>query len=153
MRRTLERLGNRRGIALIATLALLIFLAAMMGAVFRANITQRRYLNVRQDSMAALCLAESGVQEALQALASNRVLSEAEGKPEESLRRAVGDGSFHAKRSPVPSAANVYEITSTGIAHPGDPVSPRKTIKVRVQVQRAGTSVGLRVLSWQQESR
>ena len=136
-------LRGQRGLALLATLSLLVFLAMMINTVLRGNVTRRRYLQARQDSMVALCLAEAGVHEALHALGSNTVRA--------SLRRPIRQGTFNVEWHPEKSTIDTYRILSTGTTYRDDPTSACKRITVRVHVRRRGSAPDLRVLSWRIE--
>ena len=131
---------NQRGLALVTMLVLLAFLTMMIASVVKGNLVRRRYLQVRFNSTIALCLAESGVSEAAQALAGTQAGS-ASGR--------IGQGTFEVEWRPVTSETGVYEIISTGIACHDDPTSPRKRVTVRVRRDRL--TKRLSVLSWRVE--
>ena len=139
-----QRRSRERGMAMLATLSLFLFLTVMITAVLKGNITRRRYLRTRHDQMIALCLAESGIQEALHALGT--------GPAEDgSIERAVGRGRIETHWSKLKAGDETYELVSIGIARAIEPASARKTICVRVELQAsAGESAsGPRILSWQ----
>ena len=134
---------NARGFAMIATLVLFGFLTVMIAAVLRGNATRRNYLRMRRHQMVALCMAESGVQEALHALATR--------SPEIfSLERGVGSGRFEARWARVEGADDVYEIVSIGTAYAGESASAVKRVRVRVKLQDRGDGLpaAARTLSW-----
>jgi Tfp pilus assembly protein PilX len=117
----------RRGIALVATLALIIFLSAMIAEVIRGNVAQRRYLRVRRSETVALCLAESGVAEALRAIARQ--------SGENKIETADSGGrKFRVEWREERPGAHTYEIRSVGINDSEDLASARRTVKVRAQV-------------------
>jgi len=129
------------GVALIATLMLFLFLVAMIGAALRGNATRRRYLRTRRDGMSALYLAESGVHEALHALASGRATG--------SLHRSAGRGGYTASWRPLRGKTAAYEITAVGVSGTGVAGSPRRRVRVRVHAARNAPSVA--VQSWRPE--
>ena len=136
---------DRCAFAMVATLALFVFLTAMIAVVLRGNANRRRYLRLRQDHVRALHLAESGVQEAMHTL---RVGQEAH-----SLERRIGRGQVLVKVRPAEGRPGFYEIRSTGLARPGEAVCAQKRIIVRVVLpqQAEGGGTGPRLLSWEAE--
>ena len=129
---------RRQGIALVATLALLIFLSAMIAEVIRGNVSQRRYLRLRRSAAVALRLAESGVAEALRAIARQSGESQIE-------TADSGGGNFHVEWREERPGARTYEIRSVGINDTENLDAARRTVKVRVQVPVGQPA---RILSW-----
>jgi hypothetical protein len=129
---------RQRGIALIVTLALIIFLSAMIAEVIRGNVAQRRCLRLRRSETAALCLAESGVAEALRAIAlqsgGNRIETTI------SVSRK-----FRVEWREERPGTGTYEIRSVGINDTEDLAPARRTVKVRAQVSADRPA---QILSW-----
>jgi hypothetical protein len=117
---------------------LTIFLTAMIAVVIRGNVAQRKYLRLRRSEIVALCLAESGVAEALRAIAlqsgGNRIETAVSGS-----RR------FRVEWREERPGTRTYEILSVGINDTEDLAPARRTVRIRAQVP-----VGLppQVLSW-----
>lgn len=131
---------RQRGLALLSTMALMLFLTAMAVVVVRDNAVRRGHIRARQDHATALALAEAGVQQALHALAA--------GKPAV-IDGAVGRGRYHAEAVAEPEAA-VYLITATGNARPDMPNALPKRLTVRARITRDGGRPSVRVLSWKE---
>ena len=136
--------SGRRAMALIATLVLLAFLGALIAAAMMGNATARAFVRSRQDGMTALCLAESGAQEALRALAAKTDTAA-------SLQRAVGKGAFRVEWRADTAAPATYEVVSVGVARAEDPSSARKRVRVRAEVRPAPGAGEVHVLSWRTE--
>jgi Tfp pilus assembly protein PilX len=130
--------ANRpQGLALLATLALMTFLSLMIAVVIRANMAQRKYLRSRRSQSVALCLAESGVAEALRAIALQSGRNEIEAT-------LSGGRKFRAEWREESAVARIYEIRSVGTDDTLD-LAARRAVKVRAQVP-AGQPA--RILSW-----
>jgi hypothetical protein len=130
--------ARRRGIALVATLVLMTFVSLMIAEVMRGNLAQRRYLRVRRSETVALGLAESGVAEALRAIARQG----GENKIETDLSVSR---KFRVEWREDRPGSRTWEIRSVGINDTEDLVPARRIVKVRAEV-----SVGqpARILSW-----
>jgi len=115
---------RRQGVALLATLALMTLLSLMIAIVIRGNMEQRKYLRLRRAQTAALCMAESGVAEALRAIAAQ--------SGETSISLADKDGGeFHVEWSRKEAAQGFYEIRSLGLSNPASAIPARRVVKVR----------------------
>ena len=134
---------HQRGLALVATLVLLMFLASMIAAVLKGNLNRRRYIEVRQDNIVALCLAEAGLHEALHTLAASPAAASLHGGNEQ--------GVFDVECRIDGSAPDAYEIVSIGQAHRREEVSAGRTIRACVEVLPEGSTPRLRTLSWSAE--
>jgi len=137
------RLGHGRngGIALIATLALLVFLTMLVAVVIHGNLTQRKYVRLRQEEAQALCLAEAGVNEAIRAIARQGA--------EKTLERAAGAGAFRVRWQETQAGADICEVRAVSIADVEDENSTRREVTVHVQVSPGRPA---RILSWQASS-
>lgn len=133
--------GRNGGIALIATLVLLVSLTMLIAVVFQGNMTQRKYIRLRQEEAQALCLAESGVNEAIRAIARQGA--------ETTLERAAGAGAFRVRWQETQAGANIYEVRAVGIVDVEDADSSRREVTVHVQVSAGHPA---RILSWQSSS-
>ena len=133
---------NERAFAMVATLSLFVILTAMIAVILRSNAGTRMHLKTRRNYMTALCLAESGVEEALHALGSGR------GRVAQ-LSRSVGRGGFEVTWQAVEGMPGVYEIVSLGSAGPAENLA-RKRLCVRVAVDNrpSGPPGPVRVLAW-----
>ena len=117
---------------------LTIFLSAMIAVVIRGNVAQRRYLRLRRSETVALGLAESGVAEALRAIA----LQSGENRIETAVS---GSRKFRVEWREERAGTRIYEIRSVGINDTEDLAPARRTVRIRAQVP-----VGLppQILSW-----
>jgi hypothetical protein len=130
--------ARRRGIALVATLALMIFLSAMIAEVIRGNVAQRKYLRLRRSETVALCLAESGAAEALRAIARQ--------SGENRIETADSGGrKFRVEWREERTGTRTYEIRSVGINDTEDLAPARRTVVIRAQVPVGQPA---RILSW-----
>ena len=136
--------SGRRAVALIATLMLMTFLTGMIAAVMMGNATARAFVRSRQDGITALCLAESGAQEALRALAAKT-------DAVASLQRTVGKGAFRVEWRADKAGPDTYEVVSVGVARAEDPSSARKRVRVRAEVRPSLGAGEVHVLSWRAE--
>jgi type II secretory pathway pseudopilin PulG len=142
MNRTAETAG-RRGIALIATLVLLIFLAAMIATVLQGDVAQRRQVRLRRSQNIALALAESGVAEAIRAIARQS----GENKIESGVS---ADRKFQVEWHEAQGGAGAYEIRSIGINDSDALVSAHRVVRVRAEVPPGQPA---RILSWTESAR
>jgi Tfp pilus assembly protein PilX len=140
----MNRLAERRphGVALIMTLALMIFLAAMIAVVIRGNLAQRKYLRLRRSGTAALYRAESGVAFALREIAVPT-------EPASGVKTIMIPGDDGRKCEvewrEESSRTRIYEIRSSGLTDADDPAAPRRTVIVRAQIAPRRPP---RILSW-----
>ncbi len=133
---------NRRGIAFVATLMLFAIFMMMVAVALRANARHRARLRVQRNAAQALCLAESGVAEALHLMATTNTKT--------NCARTIGKGEFSASWSPVKDARGVMEIVSVGEVRATGPTTIRKVVRVQVRTAPAGGSASRPViLSWQ----
>jgi Tfp pilus assembly protein PilX len=128
---------RRQGTALIATLVLMIFLSLMIAVVIRGNLVQSKYLRFRRSQAAALSLAESGVAEALRAIALQSGRSEIEAT-------LSAERGFRVKWREERTGTHVYVIRSVGTDDTLALVA-RRAVEVRAEA-RAGQPA--RILSW-----
>ena len=133
---------NEGAFAMVATLSLFLILTAMIAVILRSNASTRMHLKSRRNHMMALCLAESGVEEALHAIGSGR------GRVAH-LTGAVGRGGFEVTWQAVEGMPGVYEIISTGFVRPDDNIA-RKRLCVRAAVadRDSPPPSPVRVLAW-----
>ena len=114
---SMKRRRDERGFAMIATLVLFVFLTVMIAAVLKGNATRRNYLRTRRRQMIALCMAESGVQEALHALAAR--------SPEiSSLARVVGSDRFEARWAPLKARTTCMKSSRSAPRTRANPPQP-----------------------------
>jgi len=133
---------NERAFAMVATLSLFVILTAMIAVILRSNAGTRMHLKSRRNYMMALCLAESGVEEALHALGTDR-------EKVAQIARTVGRGGFEVSWQAVEGMPGVYEILSTGFVGPDHNVA-RKRLCVRAAVDDRNSlpPSPVRVLAW-----
>jgi len=133
---------RQRGFAVIIALTLLALLAVMTTAILRETAAQRRYHRLLKEQAAARCLAESGIAEAMHALAHKPGVN--------ALARKVRDGKLTARWQPAADAANVYVVTAEGIARADEPGAFRMSLSARVEVrpQGDGRPATVRIVSW-----
>jgi len=140
--RLFSRDRRRRGIAFIAALMLFAIFMIMVAVALRANARHRARLRVQRNAAHALCLAESGVAEALQLMAATNTRT--------NCARTIGKGEFSASWSPARDARGIMEIVSVGEVRASGPTAIRKVVRVRVRTAPAGGSASRPViLSWQ----
>lgn len=133
---------SRRGIAFVATLMLFAIFMMMVAVALRANARHRARLRVQRNAAQALCLAESGIAEALHLMATTNTKT--------NCARTIGKGEFSARWSPVKDARGIMEIVSVGESRASGPTTIRKVVRVRVRTAPAGGSASRPViLSWQ----
>lgn len=137
-----------RGFAYVATLVLVVVFVAMVTAALRSNAKRHTWLRLQKDGVRAQCLAESGVAEAMNAIAAKRQTDTMDG--------TIGLGRFSAKWAPVENAAgvdstDVLEIVSVGTIQSRIPAPIRRTVRVRVRVARPfpNAPIQLTTLSWE----
>lgn len=118
--------SSRRGFAYVTTLAYFIALAGVISVVLRDNVLRRSWSRTHEDAVRATYLAESGVAEAMHAIATQSRTDTVDG--------TIGLGRFSATWAPVRDAPGVVEIVSVGTMESYTPTPVRKTLCVRVRV-------------------
>jgi len=137
-----NRRRNERAMAMVATLSLFVILTAMIAVILRSNAAARIQLKTRRDYMRALCLAESGVEEAVHALGSGR-------GGVAPLTGTVGRGGFEVSWQGVEGMPGVYEIVSLGFAGPAENLAlKRLCVRVVVDDRNSSPPSPVRVLAW-----
>ncbi len=135
MNRMARRSRRDGGFALVTVLALTAILAMMIAAAIQGNVAQRKYLRLREDEARARCLAESGIAEALRAIANQAQTP--------SLERTTPDGTFRVAWKET--SPRLFEIRATGSSQFGscDPVRRAVTVVASAPLQGP-----MRILSW-----
>jgi len=116
---------EQRGVALLATLCLFMFLSVMIAATLMGNATQRRFLRLRMDVIRAKINAESGLHEGLHAMAM--------GRGHGTLNRDIGAGGYDVEWAPEENAPEQRVLRATGISRRTEATAPRKTCRITIR--------------------
>ena len=129
--------------AFIIMLALFVILLGMVMAAMRTNANERMRLRAKRQAIQAMCLAETGVAEALDRIGSGTVKGSESGRDDR--------GEWSVAWGPVTGNDGLFEVRAVGRADSRVRDSARRKLIVRI---RRGSDVRssqarLRAIFWQ----